>query len=291
MPILPFMLQEEGYEPHTPELNEEEGVLDITHPSGCTLVEESKSVVETLVLRCSLRPLPLLNHNIQVRLIAEGDALESISLYAEDSITYGYEWDQKESCWQGIALSYTGIGQGIKDGTSFPIQGNTLPFGTLKIPTPLYTKPFAVEQSNYQERITSLPSGSILRSPPDALDTQLMRGYGGYYKPGIDLQKIQQVYYSLTSTHQHTKVRLMSSDTLCAQHTPPPHGGKLYDYTVQFSPLREEEWLSLPAALAAGYGKLSVISDVGETVFSSFLCEPILGFSNMVDVYFRVNKV
>lgn len=286
MPILPYMPHEEGYEPHTPELNEDEGMLDLFHPSNCTLIEESKLVAETIVLRCTLRPIPLQNNRVQVQLIAEGAPLDPTPLYGEASLAYGYEWDQKDSCWSGIALDYTGVGRGIKEDTAFTIQGNSLPFGKLEITDPLYTKPFAIEQSNYQERMTSLASGMILRSPPGVLDTQTLRGYGGYYKPGIDLKNIQQTYYSLTSTHNQTKVRLMSSDALCAQHTPPPHGGKMFDYTVRFSTLLEEEWLSLPGALAKGYAKLSVSSEWGETVFSSFLCEPSVGFSNMVDVSF-----
>jgi hypothetical protein len=281
------MPREEGYEPNAPELNEDEGVMDIFHAANCTLVEESKMVAETIVLRCNLCPIPLLNRNIHVQLIAEGETLESAPLYDQNSIAYGYNWDQQESCWQGIGLGYAGIGRGVREGTSFDIQGNTLPFGKLEIPSPLYIKPFAVEQSNYQESLTSLPSGRVLRSPPGVLDTQVFRGYGGYYKPGITLEEIQQIYYHLTSTHDRTRVRLMSSDMLSNQHTPPPHGGRAFDYAVKFIPLLEEEWLSLPGALAKGYAKLSIISDLGTSVFSSYRCEPVSGVPSTVDIHFR----
>lgn len=289
MPILPFTPPDDGYEPPVPELNDEEGVLDISHPSVCTLVEESQILAETLVLRCALRPIPLQNKAIHVQLIAEGEALDNTNLYEEDSIVYGYEWESSSSCWQGIALDYTGIGRGVKEGESFVFYGNTLPFGEIELKKPLYLKPFSCEGLNYQERMTSLASGQVLRSSSGSLDTQILRGYGGYYKPGISLDDIQQVYYSLTSTHKQTRVRLVNSSALQVQHTPPPFGGQVYDYTIKFIPgLLEEEYLSLPGALAAGYGKLAISSELGTTSFSSFLCESIPGFPNLVNVYFRV---
>lgn len=289
MRILPFMAPHEGYEPPMAELNQEEGVLDISHPSNCILVEESQIVAETLVLRCALRPFPLQNKMIQVQLIAEGEALEYVPLYNEESITYGYEGESKDSCWQAIALDYTGIGRGVHGGEPFIFYGNRLPFGEIELKKPLYIKPFLCEMGHYQERVTTLPSGMVLRSPPGAVDTQILRGYGGYYKLGVGLEEIQQVYYSLTSTHGRTRVQLINSTTLQEQRTPPPKGGKLFDYGVQFNPVPlEEEYLSLPGALAAGYGKLSVTSELGVTVFSSFLCEGVPGLPGLVNVYFRV---
>jgi hypothetical protein len=287
MRILPFMPPDEGYEPPTPELNEEEGVLDITHPGECTLIEESKIVAETIVLRCSLKPIPLQSKAIHVQLIAEGEALEQAPLYEADSVVYGYPWEIPNSCWQAIALEYTGMGQAVHEGQSFAFYGDTLPFGKIELKNPLYTKPFRCELANVSERVTTMPSGMVLRSPPGVLDTQMLRGYGGYYKPGIGLEDMQQIYYSLTSTHRQTRVKLINSTTLREQHTPPPHGGQAFDYRVQFHALREEEYLSLPAALAAGYGRISVTSELGTTVFTSFLCESISGSSSVVNVWFR----
>lgn len=285
MPILPHIPPDEGYEPQMPDLNEEEGLLDITHPSTCTLIEESKIVAETIILRCTLRPIPLQNKAIQVQLISEGETLNPALLYDENSISYGYTGEIPNSCWQEIALEYTGIGRGIHEGEAFTFYGNTLPFGTIDVPQPLYIKPFRCELSNYHERVTTMPSGMVLRSPPGVLDTQMLRGYGGYYKPGIALEDMQQVYYSLTSTHNDTRVRLVNSTSLGLQHTPPPHGGQAFDYQVKFHNIDPEEYLSLPAALSAGYGKLSVTSDVGVNVFTSFLCESMGG--NVVNVGFR----
>lgn len=292
MPILPFMLPSVGYDPPTPELNEEEGIMNIGGPASCTLVEESMIIAETLILRCALRPIPLPNDQVNVQLIAEGDVLENAALYDEESIAFGYDWESQASCWQGIALEYTGIGKGVKEGTPFTFFGKTLPFGEITSANPLYTKPFNVEQAPYQERMTTLFEGQVLRSPPGALDTQCLRGYGGYYKEGVDLEDIQQIYYHLTSTGKKTRVRLINSTTLQEQHTPPPHGGQVFDYTVEFIPtLCEEEYLSLPGAIAAGYGRLSVSSELGAHSFSSYLCEPVRGFTNLVNVWFRGDKI
>jgi hypothetical protein len=286
------MLPHAGYEPPVPEVNEEEAVLDISHPGRCTLVEDSHFMAETLILRCALRPLPLENPKIHVQLMTDEGPLKPTFLYDEESISYGYEGEILQSCWQGISLDYTGIGRFVKDGKESVFYGTTLPFGKLEGRTPLYVKPFHVERSPYQEQLTTLPSGQLLRSPPGKTDVQFLRGYGGYYKEGIALEEMQQVYYSLTSTGPHTRVRLMNSTHLQAQQTPPPHGGPCFDYQVQFIPtLHKEEYLSLPGALAAGYAKISITSELGSVVFSSFSCEPISGFPGEINVGFRGGNI
>ncbi|HUX80527.1 MAG TPA: hypothetical protein VMW10_12410, partial [Alphaproteobacteria bacterium] len=66
MHILPLMPIHNGYEPSTPELNQEEGILDISHESGCILIEESKIIAETLILRCAICPIRLESKSIHV---------------------------------------------------------------------------------------------------------------------------------------------------------------------------------------------------------------------------------
>ncbi len=287
MRILPLMPLHEGYEPSLPELNQEEGFLDIVHDSGCILREESKLVAETLILRCRIRPIPLDNKTIRIRLISEGDILESTPLYEEESVVYGYEREVGQSQWQGIALDYTGIGQGISQGAPFVFYDKILPMGKLEIEGPLYVKPFKIESENYQERLTTLPSGESLTTPPGVLDTRVLRGYGGYYKEGVTLDEIQQIYYTPTSTHSQTRVRLFSSFQLQSEHTPPPLGGKGGSGNIIFHSLPEEERLTLPGALAAGYAHLSVCIEGSTTVFRSFLGESVPGHNNLMNLYFR----
>jgi hypothetical protein len=290
MHILPFMPLQAGYEPSTPELNQDEGVLDIFHESDCVLVEDSKIVAETLILRCALRPIPLENKTIHVQLISEGETLENTPLYEEESISYGYEREVENSWWQGIALDYVGLGRGVYQEKPFVFYGTTLPYGKLEIEGSLYLKPFKFESQNVQERSTTLPSGEVITSPPGVLDTRVLRGYGGYYKEGIALEEIQQIYYALTSTHSQTRVKLFSSSDLQEQQTPPPHGGKGLGGNVTFSPIEQEEILTLSGAIAAGHARLSASME-GETIlFRSYLCEPVSGHTTFMNVYFRPSK-
>jgi hypothetical protein len=289
MRILPFMPLHEGYEPSTPELNQEEGVLDISHDSDCILIEESKIVAETLILRCVLRPIPLENETTHVQLISEGETLDGTPLYDEESISYGYEREVEHSRWQGIALDYAGMGRGLHQGNSFVFYGETLPLGKLEIDSPLYVKPFKIESQNVQERTTTLPSGEILTSPPGVLDTRVLRGYGGYYKEGVAVDEIQQIYYALTPSHSQTRIRLFSSSHLQEEHIPPPLGGKGLSGNVTFGPHREEELLTLSGAIAAGYAHLSVIMETHTILFRSYLCEAVPGHHTFVNVYFRPN--
>lgn len=288
MPILPFMPLHKGYEPSAVELNHEEGVLEISHPSDCVLIEESKLVAETLILRCVIKPICMKDKTVKVRLISEGEVLEDTPLYEEESLAFGYEKEIKHSQWQGIALEYTGMGRGVYQGESFHFDGKTLPHGHIEIGHPLYFKPFKVDTDNHQERTTTLASGQILTSPPGALDAQVLRGYGGYYKEGIAPEEIQQVYYSLTSTHTQTRVRLFTSSTLHEQHTSPPNGGRDFHRDVIFNPsIQEEEYLSLSGAIATGYARLTVSTDWGKIQFLSYLCESVSGHPTFVNVYFH----
>lgn len=284
MRILPFLPPHEGYEPSSVELNEEEGVLDISDESDCILLEETKIVAETLILRCALRPIPMAHKTTQVQLISEGELLKPTPLYGKESISYGYEREVENSQWRGVALEYVNIGRGIHQGETFTFHGKNLPMGKIECGNPLYIKPFRIESQNHQVRQTTLPSGQILTSPPGILDARVLRGYGGYYKEGIAIEEIQQVYYSLTSTHSHTRVRLYSSSTLRENQTPPPLGGK--DIIFNTHPI-EEESLTLPGALAAGYAHFFVTTDCGQNQFRSFLVEPVPGHTTLMNVYFK----
>jgi hypothetical protein len=289
MRILPPYSQPEGHEPGFVELNQEEGLLEITGPADCTLMEESKIHAETLILRCRLHPIPLLNKAITVRLISEGESLTEELLYNEDTVSPGYEGDVANSQWKGIALEYVGVGRGIHQEKEFVFHGNTLPTGQIADKNPLYIKPFQVETQSCTLRTTTLATGHTLTSPPGVLNTRMLRGYGGYYQPGCPLADIGQVYYSLTSSYTQTRVRLHTTSDLQAQRTPPPHGGQEFNHKLVFNPhLREEEYLSLTGALAAGYARLSVLTEGSVVSYASYLCEPIPGHPTFVEVYFKV---
>jgi hypothetical protein len=278
----------QGYEPGFVPLNQEQRLLDITHPSICTLLEESKIVPETLILRCALHPIPIANKLPKVRLIAENEPLEETFLYEEETVLPGYNREVKSSQWQGIALEYVGIGQGTHQNQTFTFSGKTLPSGQIESANPLYLKPFAIENQSFQMRTITVGHGHILSSPPGVIDTKILRGYGGYYQPGTLLADVEQVYYALTSNYDKTRIRLYSSALLQAQHTPAPRGGREFNQDVMFSPApREEEYLSLKGAIAAGYARLSVKMDWGQIPYSSYLCEPVPGHPNLVTVSFR----
>lgn len=288
MRILPSYSPDPGYEPGFVELNHDEGILDITHPSSCVLLEESQIVANTLTLRCSLRPVPLLDKTSKVQLIAEGEPLQAALVYDEGKVVEGYEGEVKNSQWRGIAIEYAGMGQGIYQGEKFVFSGKTLPFGIIEDQTPLYLKPFCVETQSYQVRSTTLAEGKVLASPPGVLNTRVLRGYGGYYQPGVPLEDIQQIYYALTSDYDQTRIRLYRSSVLQAQHTPPPRGGREFNHEIMFSPLpREEEYLSLVGALAAGYARLLLKTEHGVIQYSSYSCASVPGYPTFVTVDFK----
>lgn len=288
MRILPFPSFQEGYEPGSVELNHDEGLLEITNPSSVLLQQESKMVAETLILRCMLRPLPLFNKTAKVQLISENEPLEEAYLYNEETVSPGYDRPIQQSQWKGVAVEYAGMGQGIHLGETFIFHGTILPTGEIETKTPLYIKPFQTEENVITVRTTTVAAGQVLTSPSGVLNTRILKGYGGYYQTGVPLGEIEQVYYACTSDYDKTRIRLYTSSTLRAQYTPPPRGGRMGTQEVLFTPLpQEEEYLSLPAALASGYAVFSVKTAFGAINYTSTLCEPVTGQSTVVNVHFR----
>lgn len=286
MRILPPMPLSEGYDPPSISLNEEEGVLEIFHPSDGHLLKESQIIPEILILRCQIYPLVRQPSDISVQLIAEDEALESAPLYDKGIVAYGYDKEIYACQWQGIALEYTGIGIAVSQGESLSFQDNDLSFGKIKVTSPLYLKPFRVEVESHKEHHLTLENGSHLITPPSALNKQVLRGYGGYYKEGTSFEHIQQIYYSLTSTHNATRIRLISTEQLQEEGSPPPTGGENRIFTPS---LREEEYLSLGGALAAGYASISLEIEEKTTLFKSFRCASLSGHPTFINVYFKSN--
>ena len=286
MRILPLMPLSEGYETPSIALNEEEGVLEIFHPDEGHLVKESKIVPEVLILRCQVCPLARLPSDISVQLITEDEVLESAPLYDKGIVAYGYDKEIYASQWQGIALDYTGIGMGISDEETLSFQDNNFSLGKIKLGSPLYLKPFRVEVESHKEHHLTLEDGAHLITPPSALNKQVLRGYGGYYKEGISFEHIQQIYYSLTSAHNTTRIRLISTEQLQEEGSPPPIGGE----NRIFAPsLREEEYLTLGGALTAGYASISLEIEEKTILFKSFRCAPLSGHPTFINVYFKPN--
>ncbi|MBY0273177.1 MAG: hypothetical protein K2X02_07250 [Alphaproteobacteria bacterium] len=286
MRILPPMSLSDGYETPSIALNEEEGVLEIFHPSEGHLLKESQIIPEILILRCQIYPMVRPPSDISVQLTAENEVLESSLLYDESIVAYGYDREIRSSQWQGMALEYTGIGTSISDGESLSFQDNNFSLGKIKVTSPLYLKPFRIEVESHKEHHLTLEDGSHLITPPSALNKQVLRGYGGYYKEGISLEHIQQIYYSLTSTHNLTRIRLISTEQLQEEGTLPPTGGENRILTPS---LREEEYLSLGGALAAGYACISLEIEEKTILFKSFRCAPVSGHPTFINVYFKPN--
>lgn len=284
MRILPPMPLSEGYETPSIALNEEEGVLEIFHPSEGHLLKESQIIPEILILRCQIYPITRPPSDINVQLIAEDETLESAPLYDKGAVAYGYDKEIYASQWQGMALEYTGIGMSISGEESLSFQHNEFSFGKIKVASPLYLKPFRVEVESHKEHHRTLEDGARLITPPNALNKQVLRGYGGYYKEGIPFEHIQQIYYSLTSTHNLTRIRLISTEQLQEEGTPPPTGG---DNRIFTPSLREEEYLSLGGALAAGFASISLEIEDKTILFKSFRSAPLSGHPTLINVYFK----
>ena len=229
-------------------------------------------------------PLARPPSDVNVQLTSENEALESAALYDETIVAYGYDREIRASQWQGMALEYTGIGTSISDGESLSFQDNNFSLGKIKVTSPLYLKPFRVEVESHKEHHRTLEDGSHLITPPAVLNKQVLRGYGGYYKEGIPFEHIQQIYYSLTSTHNATRIRLISTEQLQEEGSPPPTGGENRIFTPS---LREEEYLSLGGALAAGYASVSLEIEEKIILFKSFRCAPVSGHPTFINVYFK----
>ena len=277
MRILNFMSPPEGHEASSVALNEEEGVLDIFHPGDGRLIKESTLAPEILILRCRLRGVLRAPLDIRVQLTSEGETLESVLLYDEGSVAPGYD-TVVASQWQGVALEYTGVGSVLAEGEVIPFQGTDINGGVITLASPLYVKPFRVETHFIEEQQKTLPSGEKVTTPLGGGKRRVLRGYGGYFKEGLPLKDIQQIYYSLTSRHHQTCVRLYRSTQLQEE------GADM----AFVSPLREEEPLSLEEALNKGHARFQCERGSTATLYASFQCGPLSG--PFINVYFKSSK-
>lgn len=286
MRILPFMPSSDGEDTPFVDLNEEEGVLDIFHPSEGHLMKESQMTPEILILRCRLQGFPRKPSEIQVQLTAETENLEKSLLYNESTVSYGYDKEVLSSQWQGVALNYAGVGTAISEGESFPFQETELHGVKLILSSPLYIKPFRIEDKNIAEQHKTLASGGRMITPPGVLNKKVLRGYGGYFKEGALLRDIQQIYYALSSSHNQTRVRLYSSDQLQKEGSPPPFESP---DSVFARPLEAEMSLSFEEVLARGYARLKIENTITSTPYKSFHSMALAGSSALINVYFTPN--
>lgn len=269
MRILPRLPAQEGHEPQPHDFNEEVGLLDIFQPSGGIFIETLNQAPEVLILRCVLKPTPLTQLGAQGQLTLEGDKLNATPLYEKSFLLSG-DWESTR--YGSVSLTYAGMGQFIRDGNKIDFEGYELPIGELKIGSTIYTKFFRFAERNVQERQTTFPSGQVLTSPPGLLNTRILRGYGGAYHPDLPLDEIRQVYYSLHSLKDETRVRLYSLI---------PAG-----FTIYPTPTTEER-LSLAGALTEGYGKVN-LGVGGESLrYQSYFAEKVADAPHHVNVYFK----
>lgn len=269
MRILPQLPHQEGHEPLAHEFNEEIGLLDTFHPSDGECVESLNQAPQILILRCELQPTLLTQLGVQGQLTLEGDSLKAAPLYDKSSLLSG-DWENAR--YASISVTYAGTGQTITQGNKVDFEGIELSEGELKIADALYTKSFHFAERNVQERQTTFPSGQVLTSPPGLLNTRVLRGYGGAYHPDRVLDEIRQVYYSLHSLKDETKVRLYSS----------ARSG----FTIYPTPT-EEERLSLAGALATGSGKVELEMGDESFTYRSYFAEKVADSSQHVNVYFK----
>ncbi len=284
MHILSPFPSQDGYEPFPVDSNQELGMLDIYHPSEGSCIEETKISPQQIILRCELKPLPLTFPSPEAQLILEGEALHKCALYAKPSIAYGYSREWEYSMWAAISLHYLGKGQGTYQNDTFDFEGTTLPMGSLILRTPLFTKTFITQHQNLSERHTTLASGQLLTSPPDVFNTRIFKGYGGYYKPGIPLEEIQQIYFSFGCTQSETKIKLYDSSFLERNLTPPPQGGKEITF---YPPLQDESIMSLSGALIGGYAIIEFQTESISIRLRSYTYKAISGSTTDIDIFFK----
>lgn len=289
MKILSWGNVGEGYCPGSIPLNQQEGYLEVGEAGPCQLQEASESFAETLILKCGLHPIPP-REGTDVQLISEQKPLEPVFLYRKEAVIGPYAREIENSAYQGIAITYSGQGHGKRaGGDSFPIRGKIFQEGRLEVGDPLYIKPFRTETERLRFYLTTVGRGVTLASPPGVLDTYVLRGYGGYFKAGAPLETCEQVYYSLSSDYDKTRIRLHASSRLESQGIIPPQGGKTERQSMLFSPTpREEEYLSLKGALEAGYARVSVVTDAGRSTYVSSRVEETSSYPPFILLHFNL---
>jgi hypothetical protein len=184
-----------------------------------------------LILRA--RIMPLLRHHdgsVMAKFIKDSKAFSTISVYStETSIA-------RHGQHQSIELDYVGVGQiqCPETGQMIPFAGNTF-LGLALEKTTLFVKTF-LSQETGTVTLTHVNSGynRYMVYPSGLENAYPLWGYGGYYRSGIPLTQIEQIFFTITQKNTQTAVYLTPLSFWKEKGIFPPLGGKNGPETVVY---------------------------------------------------------
>ncbi len=190
--------------------------------------------------------------------IVNDTSLEPVHLYGTEGIedSKGYEL-AKESMYEAIELVYLEKGsyiswwhaqpQGIegKEFTGFKLH---FPHKTLLGEYPFY----CTDDDSLIQNITFTQTGCWTVSEGAFENTLIQRPYGGYFKPGLPLDKIEQVYFSITGNDKGTLKKLTTTSFWFAHEISPPEEGIYNDQRIRFDPRVSPPYPNLATYLKSG---------------------------------------
>lgn len=250
--------------------NDDLGFLDTTKRPGKIDFFSIKGheIPEEITLTVRLRPLPFEEKATTFQMKVNEKLYPSKQYYGLEALSQKQQGHRQYSQYQAIELLYEGQGSYLMKGERAPLSAANLSLNVQE-GQPLLRKTFLVQKApTLMVRKRYLGNSEWLMTPPYGramINGYSLLAYGGYYKPGLPLSRISQIFASIDDEDDIPLLTLHSQRDLEEKRLPPPRSGyifhNLYHYIDTF---QEDDLLNLEGHIQGGKSIVSLASSEGQ---------------------------
>ncbi|MBT4879674.1 MAG: hypothetical protein HON43_01705 [Alphaproteobacteria bacterium] len=223
---------------------------------------------QELILNCTLKPVPLMHTDIGVAFQHEQRASVAVAYYDLGNLdqrplpetTRCAVWERDGILCRSIQIG--AMGGGFYRGSSqeeerafegFEVGQWRAPHGVL------YEKPYKTVERNFTVHFGMDAQRRLYMTPPDRVNAIPVFPYAGYFRPGMPLEEMVQLYGQILPGGKGPVVSVTTPLNWQDRNVVPARGGTIPPYDVIFvTPPDGCERISLREAIYGGHVKCSI---------------------------------
>jgi hypothetical protein len=214
------------------------------------LLAESLEAPDQIYLTAKLEGVRQTQDTLTVRLQDDTHLFDPILLYPETT---------QEYAWSYVTLESAGYGNYLWNHQWIPFCNHRVPQGVLKVPSPLYHHSF-IRQTE-----------SFIFAEDEHV--QVMKGYGGFYRPSCRVEEIQQIFFTVRSEGPQAAFYLSSLSDWQEKGLMPPQEGDGTHKRIRFVECGDQLLTSFYDAIQQGQVVIQLIlggDEAGEEVIQPY---------------------